>query len=297
MKPVLLLALALLAAPLFAQRGGVSDDYIRERERQKFAKPHGFSAQVDLFGLFPYFDQWQRVKADGLKADKVDFRDDAGGLPFGAFFDCDVRLRFTWHDSIEMGYSFAFLRRYDEFESTTRWNGFTYPKGVDIDYETDFHDMHVMYRRDLFRLGLSNNFSFFIQAGLEWAVIDARVGSDDMPPLNNRKRERFRELLPWTIAGVGIVWDITDHMSLRADAYGGFQADFPTFQKREGKRVDQSVLSIAARAMFEWRPVSFFAVNAGVRYRLLSVELESGRRLSEFLWFAIGPEVGFGLRF
>jgi len=295
---VVLLGVALLmAAPVMAQGGGMSDEYVRERERQKFAKPYGFGVELDLFGLFPYFDQWQQVAADGLGSDRVNYAGDMNGTPFGAFLDTDVRLRFSWHDSIELGYSFASLRQFDTFEETTRWNGFIYPAGVDADYTSDLHDMHVLYRRDLFRVGRSSNFSFFIQAGLEWAVIDTQVGSDDFSAQDNRERERFRELLPWPALGLGFVWDISDHFALRADAFGGWEDSFPTFQKREGRRVKQSVLSLTARALFEWKPVSFFAVLVGARYRYLNVELESKIRHSEYLWFSVGPEVGIGFRF
>ncbi len=295
-RAVLILLACCLAAPLFAQARPMSDEYVRERERQKFAKNYGFSAELDAFGLFPYLNQTQQVAADGLRADSVDFRADGDGVPFGAFLDVGARLRFSWHDSIEMGYSFAMLRTFDTFESTTRWNGFIYPQGVDMDYAADFHDFHITYRRDLFYAGQSNNFNFFIQAGLEWAIIDTQVGSDDFPPQDNRERERFRELLPWPAIGAGFQWNFGDHFALRVDGLVGY-ADWSTLQHREGKLVDQSVFSITGRATFEWKPVSWFGVLAGVRYRSLSVDLESKKRQSEFDWWSVGPEVGVGFRF
>lgn len=286
----------LLAAPLFAKPGAMSEEYIRERERQKFAKPYGFGAEIDIFGFFPYFLQSQRVAADGLCGDEVDWVDDAGGVPIGAFFDADVRLRFSWHDSIVLSYSFAMLRDFNEFDSNTRWNGFVYRKGVDLDYASDLHDMRLLYRRDLFYAGAASNFNMFIQVGLEWAIIDTQVGSDDTPPLDNRERERFRELLPWPALGAGFVWNFGDHFTLRLEGLVGY-SDWSTLQKREGKRVDQTLFSVTGRAMFEWKPVSWFAVLAGVKYRSLDVELESSKRNSEFSWWSVGPEVGVGFRF
>lgn len=295
-RAVLILLVLSVGAPLFATPGAMSEDYIRERERQKFAKPHGFSAEIDAFGLFPYFLQSQRVEADGLRGDDVDWADDAGGIPFGAFFDTSVRLRFSWHDSIEMSYSFAMLREFDEFESNTRWNGFIYRDGVDMDYAADFHDMRLLYRRDLFYAGAANNFNFFIQVGLEWAIIDTQLGSDDTPAQDNRERERFRELLPWPALGAGFVWNFSDHFVLRLDGLVGY-ADWSTLQNREGRKVSQSLFSITGRATFEWKPVSWFAVLAGVKYRSLDVELESKKRNSEFSWWNVGPEIGVGFRF
>ncbi|NUO16575.1 MAG: hypothetical protein HUU03_09065 [Planctomycetaceae bacterium] len=296
-RVVLLLSLLGLAAPLCAQSGYMSEEYLRERERQKFAKPHGISAEVDVFGLFPFFDQWQSVKADGVKADRVNFARDLNGVPFGAFLDTNVRVRFSWYDSLELGYSFSLLREFDKFEDSTRWNGFIYPEGIDADYGSDFHDFHALYRRDLFYLGSSSNFSLFLQAGLEWAIIDTQVGSDDFTPQDNRERERFRELLPWAVGGAGFVWDISRHFRLSASAFAGYQDGFPTFQKREGRRVKQSVFSLTGRLLFEWRPVSFFSVLVGAKYRYLNVELESKVRHSEFSWMAMGPEIGIGFRF
>lgn len=296
LRAVLMLVACCLCAPLLAKPGAMSEDYVRERERQKFSKPHGFSAEIDAFGLFPYFSQSQRVEANGLRGDTVDWRGDAGGIPFGAFLDVGVRMRFSWHDSIELSYSFAILREFDEFDSNTRWNGFIYPDGVDMDYAADFHDLHLLYRRDLFYAGSANNFNFFIQAGLEWAVIDTQVGSDDFPPQDNRERERFRELLPWPALGAGFVWNFGEHFTLRLDGLVGY-ADWSTLQNREGRKVNQELFSITGRAAFEWKPIPWFAVLAGVKYRSLNVELESKKRNSEFEWWSVGPEVGVGFRF
>lgn len=61
--------------------------------------------------------------------------------------------------------------------------------------------------------------------------------------------------------------------------------------------MNQELFSITGRAAFEWKPIPWFAVLAGVKYRSLNVELESKKRNSEFEWWSVGPEVGVGFRF
>ncbi len=291
---VMLLA-GLCAGNVWAQ--GVSEDYRRERERARFAKPHGFGFELDLFAHAPYFEQQQKVRAHGVDGNRLSYRGDFGGTPFGVFLDLDIRARFTWWDSIEFGYGFAVLRAFDDFKEPAGFNGTEFPADVDGDYGADFHDFHLLYRRDLFRIGGASEFAFFIQAGLEWAVLTASLDSDDVPSLNKRSREHFRELLPWSVGGLGFEWRFNDHFRLRADGFGGYQAGMPTLQKRADKSVAQSVTSITGRALFEWRPVSYFAVLVGGQYRYLRARLVAGFRQDNFLWWSVGPEVGVGFRF
>ena len=289
-----LLLVAVCASSLCAQ--GVAEDYRRERERARFAKPHGFSFSGDIFAKGLYFDQQQKVRADGIPGDTVSYTD-FDGVPFNVFPEIDLRARFTWWDSIELGYSFAILRAFDRFSEDTGFNGTVFPEDVDGDYGADFHDMHFLYRRDLFYVGGASECALFFEVGVEWAIINTKLDSDDVPALQKRGTERFRELLPWLVAGVGFEWQMGDHFNFRLDGFGGYVNPMPTLQKRDDKWVKQSITSITGRALFEWRPVPFFAVLFGAQYRYMRVRLVAGFRQDNFLWWSVGPELGVGFRF
>src|SRR5688572_31548907 len=97
LRVLLFLVVASCAAGVFAQ--GMSEDYVRERTDEKFAKPHGFSLEWDLFGYIPFFEQQQRVRSGGLGSDRFSYTDDMDGFPIGFFGGTEVRFRFSWHDS------------------------------------------------------------------------------------------------------------------------------------------------------------------------------------------------------
>ncbi|MCC6572745.1 MAG: hypothetical protein IT462_03045 [Planctomycetes bacterium] len=275
----------------------VTEEYRAERERARFAKPHGFCFEGNLFCYAPYFDQQQKVRAYGVPGDGVSYRRDFDGVPFGAFLDLDLRARFTWWDSLEFGYGFASLRAFKDFDEPTSFNGTTFPADVDGDYASDFHDFHLMYRRDFLYVGERSEFSLFFQVGIEWAIISTEVSSDDVPTIKHRETVRFREVLPWPAAGIGFNWNFGDHFNLRVDGYGSYINPMPTFQERDGKDVKQSLTSITGRALFEWRPWPFFSVLMGAQYRYLKMRLVAGFRQDNYLWWSVGPEIGVGFRF
>lgn len=296
LRALLVALIALVGGSLLAQ--GMSEEYVRQRAAEKFSRPHGFGLEWDLFAYIPWFEQQQRVRAMGLGSDRVSFTDDAGGAPIGLFGGTEVRFRFTWHDSIHIGYSPYILRAFeDEIDDPIRWNGVFYPEGTDIDYASDFHDFHIHYRRDLFRLGLARNITFFVKAGLEYAYVRTEVGSDTFNLDRDRTSEEFREVLPWYNLGFGMEMEIGQSIRLTAEARGTYQVGVPTFQKRDGDRMKQSVWSLTGIFAFEWNVTDWFVVLGRARYRYLKLFLYGGFRKDRFLWYSAGMDVGFGFRF
>ncbi|MBX3474183.1 MAG: hypothetical protein KF754_07350 [Planctomycetes bacterium] len=292
----LLFLMTLAVSPLFAQ--GMSEDYVRERTRARFARPHGITLDWDVLAYGAYFDQMQKVRAEGLPANGIGYSRDFDGVPIGVFLDTEFRLRWSWHDSITASYSFAILRTFeDELEDTTRFNGVAYPAGVDVDYGADWHDLRLTYRRDLLHIGLAGNFVIFGEIGLEWGTFTTRFGSDTFTVKNDRDTERFRELLPWYTAGVGLEWQIGQDIRLLASGRGTYEVGVPTFQKRDGDDMKQSVVSLTGIASFEYAINDWFALVVRAKYRYLKLKLYGGYRSDQFLWYSYGPEVGFGLRF
>lgn len=291
----LIVALAALALPVAAQ--GMSEEYVRQRTDEKLSRPHGFSIEWDLFAHIAYFEQQQKIRGNGLPGDAISFRD-AGGTPFGVFPSTELRMRFSWHDSLKLGWNAQFLRAFnDEFDDTTRFNGVIYPEGTDQDYGADFMEFNLIYRRDIFRLGLSKNFTMYVQAGLEYAYIKAMTGSDNFPVEEDRDEETFRELLPWYTVGLGTEIEIGSSIRLRVDARGTYMVGFPTFQKRDGDSMKQSVVGLNAHFAFEYNLTEWFALIARVNMRYLRVKLYGGDRADSFLWYSLGPELGIGFRF
>ncbi|MBK9976067.1 MAG: hypothetical protein IPP14_14940 [Planctomycetes bacterium] len=298
---VLRLALLALLLPLLASAAlaqGMSEDYVRERTRAKYQRPYGLSIEWDLLGYGALFDQQQKVRANGLPADRIGFVDDAGGAPIGAFLDTELRVRWSWNDSIEAGYSFQILRAFDDtLDEVTRFNGVTYPKGVDSDFGSDWHDMHLTYRRDLFRIGLADSFTLFALVGLEWGVIKTHFGSDTFSVQNDRDEERMRELLPWYTAGLGMELQLGESIRLTASGRGTYEVGVPTFQRRQGDDMKQSIISITGLASLEWAVTDWFSLILRAKYRYLKAKLYGGFRSDQFLWWSAGPEIGVGFRF
>lgn len=295
-RVLMLLLVASVGASLYAQ--GMSEQYVEGRTQEKFSKPHGFSLEWDLYAYVPWFEQQQRVRAGGIGSDRISFTRDMGGLPIGVFGGTDVRMRFSWHDSVEIGYNPYFVRAFsDDLDDFKRWNGVIYPENTDIDYAADMHDFRILYRRDLFRIGLTQNFTFFIKAGLEYAYIRTQVGSDTFPVLDDRDVEEFRELLPWYSAGFGAEIEIGSSIRISAEARGTYMVGFPTFQERDKDDMKQSIWSLTGLVSFDWNITGWFALVARVHYRYLKVRLYGGFRQDNFLWYSVGPDIGFGLRF
>jgi hypothetical protein len=295
LRVLLFLVVASCAAGVFAQ--GMSEDYVRERTDEKFAKPHGFSLEWDLFGYIPFFEQQQRVRSGGLGSDRFSYTDDMDGFPIGFFGGTEVRFRFSWHDSLEVGYGAYYTRAFkDELGEFKRWNGVIYPPTTDIDYASDFHDFNILYRRDLFRLGLAKNFTVFVKAGLEYSYISTHVSSDNFPA-PERDTERFRELLPWYSIGLGVELEIGSTIRITAEARGTYEVGIPTLQKRDKDDMKQSIVSLTGLVSFDWNITDWFALVVRVHYRYLKVRLYGGFRQDNFLWWSIGPDIGFGLRF
>ncbi len=276
---------------------GMSEDYVRARTDEKFGKPHGVTARWDVFAHVPWFEQKHRVRANGLGGDTLGFVDDMDGLPIGAFLDTEFRLRFSWHDSIEAGYGFHVLRAFrDERDEATRFNGVLYPAGTDIDFGSDWHEMRLHYRRDLFRFGLAKQWTVYATAGLEWAYIKVQTGSDSFPVSDDRDEERFRELLPWWNAGLGMELDLGT-IRLGVDARGTYEVGFPTFQRRDGNNMKQSIISLTGLVTFEYALTDWFSLIARAKGRYFYAKLYGGFRSDRFLWYSVGPEVGFGISF
>lgn len=294
---VLLCLLVGLTAPLaFAQ--GMSEDYVRERKRARFERPYGVGFEWDVLAHGALFEQMQKVRAEGLPADRIGYSRDLDGMPLGVFLDTELSVRWSWHDSLTAGYGFHILRTFeDELEETTRYNGVIYPEGVDVDYGADWHDMFLAYRRDLFHLGLDGNFTMFAEVGLEWGMITTKFGSDTFTVKNDRDMERFRELLPWYTVGLGFELGIGQSIKLSALGRGTYEVGVPTFQKRDGEDMKQSVVSLTGIATFEYAITDWFSFIARAKYRYLKVKLYGGYRSDQFLWYSYGPEVGFGFRF
>lgn len=295
-RAVILLLLCACGASLYAQ--GMSEDYVRARTAAKYDKPYGFGLEWDLYGYIPFFEQMQRVRADGLPSDRIGNTKDLDGSPIGFFGGTDVRFRFSWNDSIELGYNAYYVRTFsDGLDETKRWNGLVYAPDTDLDYAADYHEFRLLYRRDIFRLGLSKSFSFFVKAGLEYAYINTSVGSDTFTVSDDRDKEQFREILPWWTAGFGVDIDVTSDIRISAEARGTYEVGWTTFQKRGGEHLKQSVVGLTGLASFEWKIVDWFVLIARVHYRYLKVRLYGGYRQDNFLWYSIGPDIGFGLRF
>ncbi|MCC7510298.1 MAG: hypothetical protein IT464_13135 [Planctomycetes bacterium] len=290
-----LLMLGVLAcAPLCAQ--GMSEDYVRARAEAKFAKDHGISFEWDVFAHVPWFEQQHKVRANGLGGDGISFVRDMDGFPIGVFLDTEARLRFSWHDSIEVGYGFHVLRVFKNgLDDFTRFNGVLYPPKTDIDFRSDWHDMRIHYRRDLFRFGIDRNFTTYVTAGLEWAYLKAHTGSDTFPVADDRDEEHFRELLPWWNAGVGMQLEF-GRIRLTADGRGTYAVGYPTFQKRNDETMKQSIVSLNAYAAFEYQITDWFSFVVRAKFRYLFVKLYGGFRSDRFLWYGVGPEIGFGIR-
>lgn len=127
LRVVMLLLVAATGACLCAQ--GMSEEYVEARTTEKFSKPHGFSLEWDLYAYVPWFEQQQRVRSGGIGSDRISFTKDMDGLPIGVFGGTDIRMRFSWHDSLEIGYNPYFVRGFkDELDDFTRWNGIIYPQ-------------------------------------------------------------------------------------------------------------------------------------------------------------------------
>jgi hypothetical protein len=296
LRALLFLLVASCAASLGAQ--GMSEDYVRERTDEKYSRPHGFGFEWDLFGYIPYFEQQQRVRSAGIGSDRISYTDDMDGAPIGFFGGTEVRFRFSWHDSIEVGYGLYYTRAFkDELGEFKRWNGIIYPPTTDIDYAADFHEVNLMYRRDLFRLGLSKNFTVFIKAGLEYAYIRTQVASDNFTVQKDRDIEQFRELLPWYSLGVGIELEIGQSFRITTEARGTYEVGIPTFQERDKDQMKQSIVSLTGLVAFDWNITDWFALVVRVHYRYLKVRLYGGFRQDNFLWYSVGPDIGFGIRF
>lgn len=292
---LMLAVLAGCAAGASAQ--GMSEDYVRERTEAKFGKPHGISASLDLFAHVPYFQQTQRSRAFGLEPTTIRYGQDMDGFPVGIFPDVEFSLRFSWHDSIQAGYGFNFTRAFqDELDDDLNFNGVRYPAGTDIDYGSDWHEFRLHYRRDLFRLGLAKNFTFYATAGLEWAVVSIKTGSDDLPVSDGRDRLRFRELLPWWSAGVGAEYAIGS-FKFSVDGRGSYAVGYPTFQKRDGETMKQSIVSITAHVAMEYQVNDWFSLILRGKYRYFTAKLYGGFRADRFTWESMGPEIGIGFRF
>jgi hypothetical protein len=276
---------------------GMSSEYVEARTDAKYSKPHGVSLSWDIFAHVPWFDQRHEVRANGLEGDRLSFTDDADGLPIGVFLDTEMRLRFSWHDSIEAGYGFHVLRGFrDDIDEERRFNGVAYPEGVDLDYGSDWHEMRLHYRRDLFRLGLANNWTFYLTAGLEWAYIKVQTGSDSFPVREDRDEEHFRELLPWWNAGLGLEIEFGP-VRIGIDARGTYEVGVPTFQKRDDEPMKQSIISLTGVITFDYAIADWFSLVFRAKGRYFKAKLYGGFRADEFLWTGIGPEVGIGFRF
>ena len=283
------------ASALSAQ--GMSEDYVEARTKEKYSKPHGVSLEWDIFAHVPWFSQQQEVRADGLEGDRLSFTDSGNGQPIGVFLDTEMRLRFTWHDSIEFGYGFYVLRGFnDELDEPRAFNGVQYPRGVDLDYGADWHEFRLHYRRDLFRLGLSKNWTFYVAAGLEWSYLKVQTGSDDFPVRKDRDEERFRELLPWWNAGLGLEIELGD-ARIGVHARGTYGVGFSTLQERDGDPMKQSIVSLTGVVTFDYNFTDWFALVIRAKGRYFRAKLYGGYRADEFLWTSIGPEVGIGFRF
>ncbi|MBZ0137363.1 MAG: hypothetical protein K8I27_13435 [Planctomycetes bacterium] len=296
LRGLLLVLIAGLGAFLHAQ--GMSDNYVEKRAEEKFSKPHGFSLDWDLYAHVGFFEQQQRVRSAGIGSDRISFTDDLDGAPIGVTGGTDLRLRFSWHDSIQISFNPYFWRAFkDDLDDFKRWNGIIYPPNTDIDYAADLYEFSVLYRRDLFRLGLSKSFTFFAKAGLEYAYIRTQVGSDTFTVDDDRDVEVFRELLPWYSVGLGAEIEIGQSIRLTAEARGTYFAGFPTFQERDSSDMKQSVTSLHGIFTFEWNITDWFALVARARFHYLKVRLYGGFRQDNFLFYTYGPDIGFGLRF
>ncbi len=295
-RALLAILLAATGGALFAQ--GMSEEYVRQRADERLSKPHGFSLEWDAFAYVPWFEQMQKVRGDGLPADRLAFVDDMGGFPVGIFGGTELRARFTWNDSVHFGYAPYILRAFDDdIDDFKRWNGVLYPGGTDLDYAADFHDFHVHYRRDLLRMGLDKNVTFFGKIGLEYAYVRTRVASDTFVlGSDDRDVEDFSEVLPWYNVGIGMEMLIGQRIRLTAEARGTYQVGMPTFQERDDEDMKQSIVSLTGVVAFDYHITDWFVLTARARFRYLRMQLYGGDRKSQFLWYSIVPDIGFGLR-
>jgi hypothetical protein len=276
---------------------GMSRDYVRARAHERLSRPHGLGMELDILGHTPWFEQTQRVRAGGIDGDTIGYADEFNGLDFGAFLNAELRVRWSWHDSIELGYSFHLLRSYArELADPVGFNGIQYPAGVDAEYSSDWHDFRAHYRRDLLRVGLARNLVIYGVAGLEWAVIEAGMESDTFPIEDDRTSAKYRELLPWWNAGIGAELALGQRTRIGLDVRGTYAVGYPTFQKRDDSNMKQSVVSLTGRAAFEYHLTDWFVLVARGKVRYLELRLYGGRRQSDFEWFSIGPELGIGIR-
>ena len=295
---VLVVALLAAAAAASVAAQGVSEEYARERTRARFERPYGLGIEWDAFAHAPFFEQMHKVRAEGLPGDRIGYNRDMNALPLGVFLDTELRLRFSWHDSIEAGYGFAVLRAFDDrLDETSRFNGVVYPKGTDSDYGADWHEFRLLYRRDLFRLGLDGNFTMYGKVGLEWSMLKVQFGSDTYAVEQDRDEERLRELLPWWNAGLGFELNIGHDWRITAEGRGTYEVGVPTFQKRDGESFKQSIISLTGEAALEYRVTDWFALILRGKYRYFRAKLYGGYRADSFLWWSAGPEFGIGLRF
>jgi hypothetical protein len=294
---LLRLVTLLLAGSSCLAAQGMSEDYVRARTEAKYSKPYGIGVEWDVFAHVPYFEQRHQVRANGLGGDSISYTRDMDAPPIGVFLDTELRVRFSWHDSIEAGYGFHVLRAFkDELDERTRFNGVIYPQGVDIDYGSDWHDFRLHYRRDLFRLGLAKDFTFYLTVGLEWTYLKVQVGSDSFPVRDDRDEEYFRELLPWWNAGLGMQIELGP-VRLTADARGTYAVGYPTFQRRDDETMKQSIVSLTGVVTFEYAITDWFSLIVRAKGRYFFAKLYGGFRSDRFVWYSVGPELGIGLRF
>jgi hypothetical protein len=280
-----------------ASAQGMSADYVRARAHERLSQPHGLGMELDILGYVPLFEQTQRVRSGGVEGDTLGYADQFNGLDFGAFPNFELRVRWTWHDSVELGYGFHILRSYArQLDEPAGFNGILYPPGVDAEYRSDWHDIRAHYRRDLLRMGLARNFVFYGVVGLEWAVLEAGVESETFPVEDDRTRESFRELLPWWNAGVGAELEIGQNMRFGLDVRGTYAVGYPTFQKRDNSNIKQSVVSLTGRLAFEYHLTDWFVLVARAKVRQMELRLYGGAFQADFEWFSIGPEIGIGIR-
>ena len=292
---LLLTLLSLAAVAVHAQ--GMSDDYVRERTQARYERPHGLTFSWDLLVEGLLLTQEQKVFADGIPADTLAY-DEFDGQDIGIFAETELRMRFSWHDSISFGYGFHVLRSFvDETDEAVGFNGVLYPAGVDADYGSDWHEFRLLYRRDLFRLGLADSFTFFVEAGLEWSLVSAKLGSDTFTVTDDRDTEKFSELLPWYCIGLGFDWELSNSLVLSVQARGSYLNGFPTFQKRDDESVNQAVLSLAGTVGLDWALTDWFSLLLRGKYRYFQAKLYSDIRTDEFFFGGMGVQAGIGFRF
>ncbi|MHC4841223.1 MAG: hypothetical protein ACYTDT_09760 [Planctomycetota bacterium] len=295
---LLMLAVTMLATSVYAQDGGMSEDYIRDRADARHAREYGTTLDIDLFGWIPFFDQQFRARGGNLGSDALSLTQDLDHPPVSGFGSIEMNLRFSWYDSIHFQYGLYFTRGFGDFTEDTRWNGTIFPEDADADMSADWHDIAIYYRRDLFRFGLDQQFNFYLLGGLEWTPIRGSVSSDDFPVSEDSEEVEFKELLPGFTLGVGLDWKLNNEWSANVQARGGYMRGFPTFQENDdGEEIRQDVFSIHAAAGVTWKVADWFVLHARVKMRYLRVGLATDHDFERFLFYGLGPELGFGFRF